>query len=305
MDIHLCMDHNEPDWNLYRSFLQVMREGSLSGAARALGATQPTVGRHIDALEAALGVKLFTRTLDGLIPTEAGRGLEDSVEAMSSLSKVIMRTASAGAAGNEGTVRITASEVIGVEVLPPILVRLRDAHPGICIELALSNRNEDMLHGAADVAVRMVRPAQAALVAKRVGTVRLGLFAHRDYLKRHGIPKKPGDLAHHALIGFDQDPTFVHLAKSWGLNVAREDFAFRSDSDHAQLAALRSGGGIGVCQTGVARRQPELVPILADAVHFSLDMWLAMHRDRRNERRVRIVFDHLARELSAYAGKPD
>lgn len=299
------MDKNEPDWNLYRSFLQVMREGSLSGAARTLGATQPTVGRHIDALEAALNVKLFTRTLDGLIPTEAARRLEDSVEVMSSLSKAIMRTASAGAAEEKGIVRITASEVIGVEVLPPILVRLRDAHPAISIELALSNRNEDMLHGAADVAVRMVRPEQAALVAKRVGAVQLGLFAHRDYLKRHGVPRKFDDLVNHALIGFDHDPTFVHLARSWGLNVAREDFAFRSDSDHAQLAALRSGGGIGVCQAGIARRQPELVPILADSVNFSLDMWLAMHRDRRNERRIRLVFDHLARELSAYAGKPD
>lgn len=299
------MDKNEPDWNLYRSFLQVMREGSLSGAARTLGATQPTVGRHVDALEATLGVKLFTRTLDGLIPTEAARRLEDSVEAMSSLSKAIMRTASAGATDEEGTVRITASEVIGVEVLPPILVRLRDAYPAISIELALSNRNEDMLHGAADVAVRMVRPEQAALVAKRVGAVRLGLFAHRDYLKRHGIPRKLGELVNHSLIGFDHDPTFLQLARSWGLNVAREDFAFRSDSDHAQLAALRSGGGIGVCQAGIARRQPELVPILADSVSFSLDMWLAMHRDRRNERRIRLVFDHLVRELNAYAGKPD
>jgi DNA-binding transcriptional LysR family regulator len=299
------MDKNEPDWNLYRSFLQVIREGSLSGAARALGATQPTVGRHIDALETALDVKLFTRTLDGLAPTEAARKLEESVEAMSSLSKAIMRTASAGASEEKGTVRITASEVIGVEVLPPILVRLRESHPSICIELALSNRNEDLLHAAADVAVRMVRPEQAALVAKRVGTVKLGLFAHRDYLKRHGIPKNLGDLVYHALIGYDREPAFVHLAKSWGLNIGREGFAFRSDSDHAQLAALRSAGGIGVCQTGIARRHPELVPIFAESVKFSLDMWLAMHRDRRHERRIKIVFDHLARELGAYVGKSE
>ncbi len=282
-----------------------MKEGSLSGAARALGATQPTVGRHIDALEAALDVKLFTRSLDGLVPTEAARKLENSVEAMASLSKAIMRTASAGEAEEHGTVRITASEVIGVEVLPPVLVRLRESHPGISIELALSNRNEDMLHAAADVAVRMVRPEQAALVAKRVGAVRLGLFAHRNYLKRYGVPKEHGDLVHHALIGFDRDPTFVHLAKSWGLNIGREDFAFRSDSDHAQLATLRSGGGIGVCQTGIARRHPELVPVLAESVKFSLDMWLAMHRDRRNEHRIKIVFDHLSKELGAYVGKPE
>lgn len=298
------MDKNEPDWNLYRSFLQVMREGSLSGAARTLGATQPTVGRHIDALEAALAVKLFTRTLDGLTPTEAGHRLQESAEAMSLLSKSMMRTVSAEAAEEGGTVRITAGEVIGVEVLPPILVRLRDAHPAICIELALSNRNEDMLHGAADVAVRMIRPEQTALVAKRLGAVQLGLFAHRDYLKRYGTPRKLDDLVNHALIGFDRDPMFVRLAKSWGLDVAREDFAFRSDSEHAQLAALRTGIGIGVCQAGIARRHAELVPVLADSLKFSLDMWLAMHRDRRNERRVKIVFDHLAKELGTYARGP-
>lgn len=296
---------NEPDWNLYRSFLQVMREGSLSGAARVLGATQPTVGRHIAALEAALNVKLFTRTLDGLIPTEAARRLEDAAEAMSSLSKSIMRTASAEATDEQGTVRVTASEVIGVEVLPAILVQLRQAHPGICVELALSNRNEDMLHGAADVAVRMVRPEQSALVAKRIGAARLGLFAHRDYLKRHGVPKQVADLGQHALIGYDRDPAFIDAARSFGLNLTRESFAIRSDSDHAQLASLRSAGGIGICQAGIARRHPDLVPVLADTVRFSLDMWLAMHRDRRNERRVKIVFSHLVEALRAYAGMPD
>jgi DNA-binding transcriptional LysR family regulator len=295
------MDKNEPDWGLYRSFLHVMREGSLSGAARTLHLTQPTVGRQIDALEVALAVKLFTRSLDGLAPTEAALRLRDSAEAMSSLSTSMLRTVTATAAEARGTVRITASEIIGVEVLPAILADLRSAHPGLAIELALSNRNEDILHGAADIAVRMERPRQDSVVAKRLGAVKLGLFAHREYLKKYGTPKSFADLARHALIGFDRDPAFLQLVQSWGINISREDFAFRSDNDHAQIAALRAGIGIGICQAGIAMRDPNLRPLLANKMKFSLDMWLAVHRDMRGERRIRIVFDHLAKALSEYA----
>ena len=240
------MANNEPDWNLYRTFLHVMRQRSLSGAARSLGMTQPTVGRHIDALEATLGVTLFSRNLDGVMPTEAATALANSVETMASLSKAIVRTASAGTVEERGTVRITASETIGVEVLPPLLAGLRRAYPSIAIELALSNRNEDLVHGAADIAVRMVRPQQQTLVAKRVGIVRLGIYAHKTYVKEFGVPRGIGDLAHHVLIGFDRNSDLLQLVRSWGMQVTREDFSFRSDSDHAQLAALRAGFGIGI-----------------------------------------------------------
>jgi len=295
------MTMNEPDWDLYRSFLHVFREGSLSGAARVLGTSQPTVGRHIDTLEASLDKKLFIRTLEGLIPTEAARQLAVSVEAMASLSKAALRTLSATASEETGTVRITASEIIGVEVLPPILCALQTDHPSIAIELALSNRNEDLLHGAADIAVRMERPRQSSLVAKKLGAVRLGLFAHRDYLKRHGTPKTVADLSDHALIGFDRNREFLQVLHDWGLNLAIEDFSFRTDSDHAQAAALRAGLGIGVSQLGIAKRHPQLRQVLGESLVFSLEMWLAVHRDLRSNKRIKIVYDRLARELRAYA----
>lgn len=291
---------NEPSWDLYRSFLYVYREGTLSAAARALGTTQPTVGRHIDALEASLGVKLFTRTLDGLKPTEAAGTLSDSVEAMASLSKSMVRAISAATEEQAGTVRITASETIGVEVLPRILAQLQAAHPLIAIELALSNRNEDLIHGAADIAVRMVRPQQSSLVAKRLGTVKLGLFAHRDYLKLRGTPQTIAELAGHSLIGFDRNLQFLEIVRGWGFDATRESFSFRSDSDHAQAAALLAGAGIGISQIGIARRTPELKHVLQDDVNVSLEMWLAVHRDLRHNKRIKTVYDFLARELSAY-----
>lgn len=288
------------DWNLYRTFLHVLREGSLSGAARALGMSQPTVGRHIETLEAALGAKLFTRSTDGLVPTTVAEHIAGSVQAMSSLSGAIAREAAADADAAAGTVRIAASEMVGVEVLPPMIARLREQYPELAVELVLSNRNEDILRGAADIAVRMTRPEQLALVASKVGLVNIGLFAHRSYAERHGLPQTVAELAQHALIGFDTDPVIIRLAQSWGVELNREHFVFRSDSDHAQLAALRAGVGIGSCQHGVARRNPDLLPVLPDTVRFSLEMWLATHEDLRANRRVKQVYDALARQLGEY-----
>jgi DNA-binding transcriptional LysR family regulator len=186
-----------PDWHLFRTFLTVVREGSLSSAARALGTTQPTMGRQVAALEASLRVKLFTRSLDGLSPTEAGFRLIPSAEAMAAAVEAAQRSASGEIGEEHGTVRITVSHMVGNEVLPPILATIHAAHPGISVELALSNRNEDLLRGDADIAVRMVRPTQSALVAKRIGQIDVGLYGHRRYLKKRSMPRRLVDLREH------------------------------------------------------------------------------------------------------------
>ena len=290
----------DPGWDHFRTFLAVLEHGSLSRAAGALGLTQPTAGRHIAALEAALGTTLFVRSQHGLNPTPAAVELRPHAEAMQAAAAAFVRTASGEAAAPRGVVRVTASQTIGAEVLPPILAAFHAGHPGIAIELVLTNRTEDLTRRDADIAVRMVRPAQAALVARRIGRVSIGLFAHRDYLARRGMPRSVEELAGHSLIGFDRDDGGARSLGSGGLVFRREMFAFRSDSDAAQLAALRAGFGIGACQTGIARRDPALVPVLAGAVEFGLEMWLAMHEDLRTSRRVRLVYDHLAAGLSDY-----
>lgn len=291
---------DEPDWDLYRSFLHVMREGSLSGAARALGTTQPTIGRRLEALEAALGCTLFIRTPTGLQATDAARRLAAPAEAMAAQAGALRRAASAGQDDISGTVRLTASETIGGEVLPPILAELQAAHPAIRIELALTNRNEDLLQREADIAVRMVRPSQEALVARRLGALAIGLYAHRHYVERRGLPTVIDELGSHALIGFDRDAGALRALQQSGLPLTPESFAFRSDSERAQHAALLAGLGIGACQTGIAARHPELLPVLAGQVRFELEMWLAMHEDLRNEPRIRRVFDFLADGLERY-----
>jgi DNA-binding transcriptional LysR family regulator len=296
------MDDGEPDWDLLRSFLGVVRHGSLSAAARALGLTQPTLGRHIAALESALGVGLFARAPQGLVPTPAAEGLVAHAEAMEAAARALVRAASGEAEETRGAVRLTASEMIGAEVLPAILAGFREVHPRIDIELVLSNRNQDLSRRDADIAVRMVRPTQQALVAKKLGSVVIGLYAHRRYLARHGTPKRIEDLADHALIGFDRDDQAFRALGTGGLDVRREIFAFRTDDDLAQLAALRAGFGIGGAQAPIAARDPELVAVLPGAIGFRLEMWLAMHEDLRRSRRVRLLYDHLAHALGRYAG---
>ena len=294
------MIRQAPKWDELRTFVEVTRDGSLSGAARQLGLTQPTVGRHIDALEATLGLTLFTRSPRGLTPTPAALALGPYVEAMAAAAAALGRAASGEAAADRGAVRVTASDVVGCEVLPPILAAFHAGHPGIAIELALTNRNEDLARRDADIAVRMVRPIQSGLVARKIGAARIGLYAHRDYLARFGVPRSLADLASHCVIGFDRDNRTFQSAGDFARGLTREDFSFRCDNDLAQLAALRAGVGVGGCQENIARRTPELVAILPNAIQYALEVWLVMHEDLKATRRLRLLFDHLAAGLTDY-----
>jgi DNA-binding transcriptional LysR family regulator len=294
------MARREPSWDELRSFQAVLRDRSLSGAARRLGMKQPTLGRHIDSLEEALGVALFTRSPRGLTPTGAALNIASHVDDMAAASAALVRAATGEIAPDQGVVRVTASEVIGCEVLPPLLASFRAANPGVVIELALNNRNEDLSRRDADIAVRMVRPTQNNLVAQRIGETRIGLFAHRSYLDAFGAPTNPEDLKAHRLIGYDQDDRSFRAAGAFGVRVLREGFGFRCDSDLAQLAALRAGVGIGGCQENIAKRDPDLLRLLADSVAFSLEVWLVMHEDVRATPRIRLLFDHLARGLTEF-----
>ncbi len=289
-------------WDLLHSFLGVLREGSLSGAARLLDLTQPTVGRHVAALEQALGQPLFTRSSTGLLPTEAALSLRVHAEQMEVAAAALQRAATARGDEVRGTVRVTASEVIGVEVLAGVFAALREAHPGLVLELALSNQLQDLLRREADIAVRMTPPEQGQLIARRIGSIELGLHARPDYLDRHGRPASLADMAGHALVGFDRVTPFTRAgAKRLG-GITRDSFALRCDSDLAQLALIRAGGGIGACQVALARREPVLERVLADEFSWPLETWVAMHEDLRQNTPCRIVFDALVEGLSRYVG---
>lgn len=291
---------NSIDWEQQRAFLAVLETGSLSGAARRLNLAQPTVRTRIEALEAALGTPLFTRSPGGLTPTERGQALHEHARAMALASDAFVRTASAAPDEIAGTVRVTASEVIAVEALPPVLATLARRYPRLVIELSPSNRNEDVLRREADVAVRMVPPRQEALVARRIGAVPLGVHAHPDYLAGRPHPVRFADLAGHRLIGPQSDSPTLRAVQAAGFPVKLGELGFRSDSDHAQLAAIRAGLGIGICQVPIGRRDG-LVRLLPD-FRFDLETWVVCHEDLRGLARVRTVFDALVAGLKAYLG---
>jgi DNA-binding transcriptional LysR family regulator len=288
-----------PSWDHCRTLLAVMEAGSLSGAARSLGLSQPTAGRHIEQLEADFGLPLFTRSPTGLRPTDFALSLRRHVETMAAAADAAVRDAAGETQTVSGVVRITAPDMLGVEVLPPILTEISARHPRLVIELDLSNRNEDLLRRQADIAVRTVRPAQGALLARRVGAVPVWLYAHRRYLEARGVPESLNQPGHRA-IGFDKDMQTQRLMETMDLPLTRDDFGFRADNQLAQLAAIRAGLGIGACQAGIARRDPDLIPVLTGQFRFQLEIWVAMHEDLRSSLRMGLVFDRLVAGLLDY-----
>jgi DNA-binding transcriptional LysR family regulator len=290
------------DWDLLQSLHAVLEAGSFSAAARLRKLTQPTLGRHIDQLERQLGAPLFLRSPRGLQPTDLALAFRPHLSDMSAAAEAATRDASGVASGEGGVVRVAASEVVGVEVLPEILTRFRAANPGIDVELSLSNKIQDLTRRDADVAVRMARPSQNSLVARKVGELSLGFYATPDYLERYGTPDDFDELMRHSLIGFDRDFPQIAADISAGRPVSREMFALRTDNDAAQLASMRAGFGIGVCQRQIGRRAG-LVPVMADKFGFKLDIWICMHETLRGSPRMRLMYDHLARELAAYAAE--
>lgn len=288
------------DWDLYRTFLAVLTEGSLSGAARALGLSQPTVGRHIDALEAELGQRLFTRSQTGLIPSETALALRPHAEALDSSARALRRAVTDSRSSLAGTVRISASEVVGVELLPQLLTTVCAAHPEIEVEISLSDAMTDLLHRDADIAIRMAEPTQSALVVQKTGALGLGLHAHRRYLEARGLPLRADDLAGHRLIGFDRRTAYIRAMEARHPEVAELHFGIRADSTLAQLAAIRAGLGIGFCQTGIARRDGDLVRVLPETFTATMETWIAMHESLRSIPRYRMIFRTLADALRGY-----
>jgi DNA-binding transcriptional LysR family regulator len=282
-------------WDLVHVFLTVMRQGSLSAAARHLNFSQPTVRRQIESLEAELGTRLFTRSLTGLIPTDVGAALLAQAEAAEAAMGAFQRSASDPAKADEGIVRITCSDVFGVEILPPILAQLMEKHPRLAIELVLSNHTDDLLKREADIAVRLTAPKQAALIAKKVAPVEIGLFASKRFLQKNPHPKTYRDLITSGRFIGDDRRDLISRGFATAKLQAPQHLVLRTDSDLAQLAALRSGVGIGVCQTKIAKAAG-LVRVLPD-IALHLDCWIVMHEELRTMKRIRLAFDHLVKHL--------
>ena len=293
----------DPDWALWRSFAAVVAEGSLSAAARRIGYSQPTLGRHIETLEQQLGVLLFDRTLQGLKPTVTALRLYEPVAAAEKSLAEASLVAEGSTRTLEGTVRITSSTVVSHYLLPPMLRDIRREFPAITIELVPTDSVENLLLRESDIAVRMFRPVQLELIAKRLGDLPLVACAHQSYLGARGTPQSPDDLYAHDLIGFDRSDVLIAGAKAMGFTFTRDNFVLRTDSNTAAWEMLKAGLGIGFAQRGLVRETPGMRELLPMLVPQPLEVWLTTHRELFLSPRIRAIYDRLAQGLTDYIAR--
>ncbi|MBL4787454.1 MAG: LysR family transcriptional regulator [Cohaesibacteraceae bacterium] len=284
-------------WDLIRSFQAVADAGSLSAASRHLGLAQPTIGRHIDMLEAELKVPLFVRSREGMKLTDRGADLIITARQMMESAIGFDRLAAGLDEDISGTVRISANEIFGVMILPKLLGNFMRENPGIDVELVVDNAVSNLLKRDADIAIRMFRPQQNDLMARKIASLRLGFFAHRDYIARAGMPDSFEDLKQHEFIGMDRDMTFIEGAWMLGVELLPSDFTLRTDSILGHIGAIRGGAGIGATHHGLAEQWGDVVPVLPETPFPALELWIACHSDVQYNKRIRLLMDFLARHL--------
>lgn len=291
------------DWNRARAFLVTAEEGSLSAAARALGMAQPTLGRQVAALEQELGVALFERVGRGLTLTPSGLELMDHVRAMGEAAARMSLSASGKAQAVEGTVSISASEVDSAFRLPPIIGKIRQAAPGIDVEIVATNSESDLRRREADIAIRNYRPTQPNLVARKIRDLEGRIYATPGYLNSICNPVTPEAVSAADFIGFNRSGEFIAAMTRFGLTLTQRNFAIVSESHLVQWSLVKQGLGIGVMSADIGDAEPDVVRVLPDVDAIMVPVWLVTHREVHTSRRVRLVFDLMADALARPYGK--
>ncbi|MCY4333364.1 MAG: LysR family transcriptional regulator [Litoreibacter sp.] len=285
------------NWNQARAFLATAEEGSLSAAARALGMTQPTLGRQVSALEEELGVTLFERVGRALVLTDAGHQLLAHVRAMGEAASHFSLTATGQSQQASGHVAISATDIMSVMHLPQILRRLRDAAPGIRVTVVAQNEISDLLRREADIAIRHARPTEPDLFARKVGETTGHLYATTEYLQRAGWPQTPEELARCTFVGYDNHAEYVSIMAQNGLQISESNIQYASGHGPTAWGMIRAGLGIGPMSRDIAQLSPDMQIVLPELV-IPIPVWLIAHRELHTAKRIRVVFDLLAEELA-------
>ena len=292
------------DWNQVRAFLATAEEGSFSGAARALKSTQPTVGRQITALEAALGVTLLERSVRGLTLTQAGRQLLDHVRAMGDAAMLISMAADGLSQDVTGEVTVTATDLMSAAILPAILAPLRQTVPGVTVRIVATGDIQNLMQREADIAIRHVRPDQPDLIARHVADFRGTLYGASAYLDQAGRPRAPRDVADLAFVGSPDPDLLIAPLNNHGVPVRAENFVISSDSNVVEWELVKAGYGIAMLPEVLCEAEPGIEKVLPSLPLLQFPVWLVTHRELRTNRRIRVVFDMLARGLADKARAP-
>lgn len=287
------------DWSLVRAFLAVAETGSLSGAARQLSQSQPTLGRQIKLFEDQLNLRLFDRQPRGFTLTPTGESLLEPARAMRDAFGQLNLRAAGRDDRMQGTVRITASEVMARHVMPQVILQIRESEPNIQIELVPSDASENLLFREADIAVRMYRSTQLDVITKQIAEAKLGVYVAKTYLAKHGTPKTIEALMEHSIIGYDRDDRIIQGMRAMGWPVTRDFFDVRCDDQNTYWELVRGGCGIGFTQSLVARRDPGVEQLFPDLPLDPLPIWLAAPEAMRSTPRIKRVWDILEAEISS------
>ncbi|MFW8635371.1 LysR family transcriptional regulator [Cribrihabitans pelagius] len=285
---------DNPDWNHIRAFLATAETGSFSAAARQLRLSQPTLSRQVAALEAELGLLLFERLGRSLALTEAGRGLLAHSRRMGDAASELALTATGQSRAIEGTVRITASDVMSAYVLPPVLQELRARAPRLTIDVVAANDIRDLMRREADIAIRHVRPEQPGLIARLVQEASAHFYAASSYLDRRGRPASPAELSSHDFVSFGDAARSISFFTPLGIHVTEANFPIGSQSGLVAWELVKRGFGISPMADSVAGLTPGIERVLPQMEPVLFPVWLTTHRELHTSRRIRLVFDLLA-----------
>ncbi|MCU0756032.1 MAG: LysR family transcriptional regulator [Xanthomonadales bacterium] len=289
------------DWNQLKAFLETAETGSLSAAARKLGLTQPTLSRQVAAIERHMGVTLFERVGKAMALTSTGQDLLEHARAMGAAAEAL-RLAATGRSQVGGVVSVSASDVVAAQLLPPLVQRLRTEEPGIAIEVIASNALSDLLRREADIAIRHVQPEQPELIARWIRDATAYFYASADWVRRYGHPRRAAEATHLPFVGSDRSGHYLAYLQQHGLPVSEANFSCYAEHSMAHWALVRCGMGIGAMMDDIARDTPDLVRVLDEVPPVRFPIWLVTHRELRTSRRIRVVFEALARGLAAGIG---
>ena len=285
------------DWNRARAFLVTAEEGSLSAAAKALGMSQPTLGRQVDALETELGVTLFERVGRRLSLTDAGAELLEHARAMGEAASRVSLAATGQAHAAEGIVSISAGQAFAAHILPPVLARLREEAPGIAIDIVATDVQSDLLRREADIAIRNVRPQHPDLMAKKICDMEGRVYAASAYLDRIGRPMTLEKLATCDYVAWNREPAVRERLATLGLNLTADRIRYTCESHLVQWEMVKQGLGAGVQAAPIGDAEPRVERALPELGAVMFPVWLCSHRELHTSKRVRTVFDLLAEML--------
>ncbi len=285
------------DWNRARAFLVTVEEGSLSAAARALGLAQPTLGRQVSALEEELGVALFERVGHGLELTQNGLDLVEHVRAMAEAANNVALTASGKSQDIEGPICITAAEMYATHILPQLVLELREIAPGIRVEIYASNELRDLRRREADIAIRNAQPTQPDLIARKLGEDSAAFYATPDVIAALDLKGSKEGLKNAKVVGIGEMGDLLRALTEFGLPLTADNIVATTNNHLVHWQLTKLGVGLGIAPVHLGDADPDVQRVLPDEATFPFPVWLVAHRELRSSRRVRLVYDFLAKRL--------